>query len=327
MAVQDEGGRMLKAMVSPRAGNCVAGIIDEELILYSSANDTHYTPRICASEAVKNTAKSVSQPHFCLYDTTNPDDFFDALNWNLISNGFIPRCLLFEGEEKPRRIERGLNDEIDFTIPPALAETVRAWRNFRRPDSNAATKENNPPDPLTVRYTPEAETLMAAFVRELDDADLPEKELREFYSRAAENCHKLCLLHACSKFGPDEEKLAIDADCVRAAVDVIRFLLAQFRRWIRQYVAENSYEADMKKVSAWFAQQPGEFVTLSKFTHRWSRFRKIEREDILDTLIAAGEIHRRTEDGESRIYILGREDEENIGQEEKTEETAAVTGP
>jgi len=320
MAVQDEGGRMLKAMVSPRAGNCVAGIIDEELILYSSANDTHYTPRICASEAVKNTAKSVSQPHFCLYDTTNPDDFFDALNWNLISNGFIPRCLLFEGEEKPKRIERGLNDEIDFTIPPALAETVRAWRNFRRPDSNAATKENNPPDPLTVRYTPEAETLMAAFVRELDDADLPEKELREFYSRAAENCHKLCLLHACSKFGPDEEKLAIDADCVRAAVDVIRFLLAQFRRWIRQYVAENSYEADVKKVSAWFAQQPGEFVTLSKFTHRWSRFKKIEREDILDTLIAAGEIKKDYTTGRCLIQILGEEEEidaqEQKGQEE-----------
>ena len=318
MACPDEFARYLKAIVSRGAGNFLAALIDEWLILYSASNETRYTPRICASEARKHNERSVNQPHFCLYGTTNPDDFFDVLNWNLISNGFIPRCLLFEGEEKPRRIKRGLNDEIDYTIPPALLAKIHAWRGFRRPDMKAATKENNPPDPFSVRYTPEAEAAAGAFVRELDDADLSEKELREIYSRAAENMHKLALIHACAKYGPDEERLVIDAECVGIAIDVSRFLLAQFRDWLRKYVAENDYEASVKKVGAWFASRPRDCVTLSEFTKRWSRFKRIEREDILETLENAGAIQRETKGGVTRIWICGDEDEE-FGEEEEKE--------
>lgn len=313
MACPDEFARYLKAIVSRGAGNFLAALIDEWLILYSASNETRYTPRICASEARKHNERSVNQPHFCIYGTTNPDDFFDVLNWNLISNGFIPRCLLFEGEEKPKRIERGLNDEIDYTIPPALLAKIHAWREFRRPDMKAATKENNPPDPFSVRYTPEAEAAAGAFVRELDDADLSEKELREIYSRAVENMHKLALIHACAKYGPDEERLVIDAECVGIAIDVSRFLLAQFRDWLRKYVAENDYEASVKKVGAWFAARPRDCVTLSEFTKRWSRFKRIEREDILETLENAGAIQRDTKGGITKIWICG--DEEDIGQE------------
>ncbi|MBR6481174.1 MAG: hypothetical protein IKT12_05670 [Thermoguttaceae bacterium] len=220
------------------------------------------------------------------------------------------------------QVERGLNDEIDYTIPPALLAKIHAWREFRRPDGKAATKENNPPDPLAVRYTPEAEAAAAAFVRELDDADISEKELREIYSRAAENMHKLSLIHACAKYGPDEERLVIDAECVGIAIDVSRFLLAQFRDWLRKYVAENDYEASVKKVGAWFAARPRDCVTLSEFTKRWSRFKRIEREDILETLENSGVIERETKGGTTKIWICG--DEEDIGQEEKTEETAAA---
>lgn len=321
MACPDEFARYLKAIVSRSAGNFLAALIEEWLILYSASNETRYTPRICASEAKKHNERSVNQPHFCLYGTTNPEDFFDVLNWNLISNGFIPRCLLFEGEEKPRRVERGLNDEIDFTIPSALQEKICAWRNFRRPDMKAATKENNPPDPFVVRYTPEAEAAAKAFVREMDEADLSEKELREIYSRAAENMHKLALIHACAKYGPNEERLVIDDECVGIAIDVSRFLLAQFRSWLRKYVAENDYEASVKKVGAWFASRPRDSVTLSEFTKRWSRFKKIEREDILTTLESTGEIERETKGGTTRIWIVGQnEDEDFDAQEEKEQE-------
>ena len=183
----------------------------------------------------------------------------------------------------------------------------------------AATKENNPPDPFSVRYTPEAETAAAAFVRELDDADVSEKELREIYSRAAENMHKLSLIHACAKYGPDEERLVIDAECVGIAIDVSRFLLAQFRDWLRKYVAENDYEASVKKVGAWFAARPRDCVTLSEFTKRWSRFKRIEREDILETLENAGAIQRETKGGVTRSWICGDEDEE-FGEEEEEKE-------
>ena len=101
-----------------------------------------------------------------------------------------------------------------------------------------------------------------------------------------------------------------------------RFLLAQFRDWLRKYVAENDYEASVKKVGAWFAARPRDCVTLSEFTKRWSRFKRIEREDILETLENAGAIQRDTKGGITKIWICG--DEEDIGQEEKTEETAAA---
>lgn len=97
MTMTDEIGDALSAMGGRNAGSHEVRIMRLTKELFSSAN-TLYRGKEYANHDGKMEAKVVNQPCLCIYGTSTPGQFFDALTGKKVLDGFLPRWLVFEGD-------------------------------------------------------------------------------------------------------------------------------------------------------------------------------------------------------------------------------------
>lgn len=265
----DEFGRYLRAATSRTAGAHLSEVTTTLMRLFTSAGSVFLGDAYADSK--KNTV--VDQPHAVLYGTTVPNNLYETLSVESISDGFMSRLLIFESEdEAPEYRQRA-------SMPPSedLVAAVRSWVDEKPGGGNLSGQH---PAPRVVQSTGEAKEIMTELLdrcleRERDKTD----PYRSVWTRCTEKARKLALLHACSRRAPE-----IDADAASWGAALSEHLTHKLASVGRQWVAETPHEANCQRVLRWLSERRGG-VSKRELSRAMRHLKKQERDAVLEDLV------------------------------------------
>ena len=271
----DEIGRWLRSLSgsSDKAPH-LAGIITNLMKLYTSSSSVYFGD----SYADTQRRVEIDQPNCVLYGTTVPDNLFNGLSAESVTDGFLGRMLIFEtGQDHVRkRRPRHLHPPLD------LIDLCRCWFDW----NNQA-----PPRPALVSYTPGGMEILDDFEARADDFhEGGPKPWNALWSRAAEKARKLALLYAVSRTLPVGLG-QIDEEAANWAVDLSIYLTRRLI-WIAQsWIGESDFDRRRKKVLRALGEAGKEGLTMSQLTRRTQNLSVRERKEIIESLLISQEIH------------------------------------
>jgi hypothetical protein len=284
----DEFGRLmhsvhLGAKHSPHLYNIVSVLLK----LYSKANGT-FRSKAYADE--KRNMR-IDYPHVCVYGTTVVNNFWQALSYEAVKDGFLPRLMVFEtpGEN--------IEGEQTETNPPAeLVEFFSYWATRRVTKGNM---ERVYPGPMIVDYLPEADQIMKDFRAEQKREMQLYDELGPLWSRARENAGKLAMIHACWK---NRDQPAIGEDSARWAVEVTRHVVQQTLWRASLSLIDNPFHGECQKALQKLQEEPDGKLPHSVLLKRM-KMKARDFRDLIETLDQRGDIQIVPKETSGRPYV------------------------
>jgi hypothetical protein len=271
----DEFGRMLRAIETARGMPHLKGIVTTFLKLYSSAGVPWNTKAY--ADAEKN--KVILQPHAVLWGTTARSHLVESLTREQMSDGFMARLLVFEGDANP-----GFQFEAaDQITPDEVIERVRWWSAFQ-PDGNLSSVNLHP---ATVPTTGKGAEIMKQFLLHCDElrtASADAESVASIWARGQQKAAQLALCYACSR---DHMDIVIDEDAARWAIDLVAYLHRRMIFLADGYVAENAYESKQKRIERLLRNAGGQMqrAEVCRATRDWT---PRERDEVISGMLAIG---------------------------------------
>lgn len=190
ICVWDEIGKAMQAFTNGNAQSFQAQILTLFMELFSSANTFYAGKEYAKKEGKENKRHDVQFPCLSLLGMTTKEPLLDALNYEMIADGFMSRFLAVEPREPYPKRNRGVKD---FEPPESLIEDILALRAFYG-DENLG-KDNVA---QVVPFTKEAKALMESIEDSYDDMkrDYDKSGKRGFpslWGRASEHIAKIAL--------------------------------------------------------------------------------------------------------------------------------------
>jgi hypothetical protein len=216
----DEVGKYLQSMNAVGSAAHQSNIISILLSLYTKSNSTYLGKAY--GDATKS-GEPIEQPCVNVYGTCNPGDLYKAFQGHDVSNGFIPRLMIFHTDDGLPPNQRRSGKTV---IDPRLVEWFNLWGNHQ-----TALQRMAPPCPTVIPYAPAAEEALYAFSDSIDAERrlLMAKDAGDLgaaiMSRSAEKVGRVALIRACSRYAPSEiDQAVITADDIDVAIRLIRYL-------------------------------------------------------------------------------------------------------
>ena len=289
----DEFGDWLGGVLAKNASIVKRQVAERLKALFSSAGSfipgTEYANQSTRDGRPK---EDVRQPHVCLYGTTTPGQFWNAIAGGSLHDGLMARILVFVSPQNHPE-ER----DPDFAEPPeALVEAFQAIaRGGAALDGNLAgvmpggvpMASNVAIDAREVSETPEAKAAISALKIRQRKAKIANENTwaSSIAARLVENAVKLALIRAVSR-NPVEP--VIDGTDVAWGQAVAEHCAETLMRDAGRNVADSQWEKDVAKcldvVRRWGP------ITDGDFRRRGWTPRERDRAEILRTLIGSGEI-------------------------------------
>jgi len=271
----DEFGRLMHSIqLGARHSPHLYNIASALLKLYSKANGTFRSKAY--ADAKRN--MRIDYPHVCVYGTTVLGNFWDALSYEAVKDGFLPRLMIFE---TPGENVEGGGQETE--PPKELVDFFSYW-DARR--ITGGDLERQYPGPMVVPYSPEAAQTMEDFRAEQKREVAAYHELGPLWSRARENAGQVALIHACWK---NSEQPIVETDSARWAVGLTRHVVRQTLWRASLSLVDNPFHADCQKALQKLQAEPdGELphsVLLKRMKMKARDFR-----DLVQTLEQRGDI-------------------------------------
>jgi len=279
----DEFGLSLQAVTNNKASSHQKDIISMLLTLYSQAGGVFLGTEY--ADTKNNQRRVIYNPHVCLYGTSTPVQFWAALTSAHALDGTLNRMLVIDaGDERPVPAR---NMEIT-PPPPELVDRIRALADFTPGGGNIknAGGEIDAIEPLKVPVDNLVADAMYQFQLEMDAAGTCQAS-EAIYSRVHENAIKLALTYAVSV---NFEAPRIDADAWEWAQGVALWCAQTLFHQAGRYIADSEIEGEHKKVLNMIQDAGSNGMTRRDLTRRMQNIRKQLREEIVQTLIEAGQI-------------------------------------
>lgn len=267
----DEFGRFLVA--AKTRDSHLYRFVTELLKLYSHAGEV-YTGKKYASS--KNDI-TIHHPCLSLFAATTPDTLFEAIGEDSIRDGFLPRLIIFEGDDDPHRPDfvKKLN------VPRSVIDQAVTYLEIGggHTDSDDFT-------PRILQYSPAAKKVFA----ELRDYCVEQTRggglADDIWTRQAEKAASLALLHALSR---DPAAATLDQEAMQWASGLVKFLghrLAEIvDRWCASSLFDKRQKAFMRKL-----EQRNGFMTQNQATRCSQHLRPRERDELFNNLMETGQI-------------------------------------
>ena len=227
--------------------------------------------------------KTLSYPHLVLFGTAVPEGFWESMTEANLKGGLIGRCLVFESS---KYVE--YQDPQDAEIPQLIIDRVATWLNLQTHTGNLSSYSEGG-CPIKIRRNEDAHKRLHEHTVKISKRRMTEEPITAaIWSRAAEKTVKLALLFACSRCAPGFVPVIqlCDAD-----------LAIRLNNWITRRMLQ---QADRHVAASPFGQQVNEMRTLlrsklepwtmNEITRKTRGLKPRERNDILQTLILAGQI-------------------------------------
>lgn len=271
----DEAGHYFSGVSDPNASSSSQHAIKPALLeLWSAANGSWKGKQRVPRDG-KNVAEPlvIKNPHLCLYATTQPQILFESMSRNDLRDGWLPRNLFFISKTRPKPVSKIISD-----IPNAIRYEVLKWKN--------------PPEELvTIPTSPEAEGVFSEFTDEIYkkmmQADKTGDETNYLYGKARENAGRLALILAVSRKGFDA---IIEESDARYACDLVKFLIGEVIRVVRENLSESADEKAKKRILQIIALAGDKGISKGELTRKTQFIRRGFRDDYIKDLVDSEEI-------------------------------------
>lgn len=279
LLLMDELGRFLRTANDDRAPPHLKNIMSMLMRLSGSADSSFIDKARAEHREIE--ALVIKNPNLVLFGTTVPGRLLQGLKKDDITDGFVPRFLLFHSDD-PDPDKQWVTDK---TPPPEMVKTIHEW--FRRP-INAYPKGDLDlvnPNPLQVDATPEAQLIFDAFEAQnrVRKARTRGTGIDAIWSRADEHAGRLALIVAA---GCNFDSPLIDRVHAEWACEVVAFVLDRAIAEIDTGMAENEHEASIKKVLGFIAGKGS--VTRSELLRKFRWLKSEALNGIVMTLGVGG---------------------------------------
>ena len=269
----DEIGRHLQTLGDARQSH-LYNIVTVLMKLFTSSASIYIGDAYADTKRIK----TIYQPHCVVYGTTTPDVLYDSLSSSSLTDGFLSRVLIFEGDEPEFR------ERMKPELPEEIVKLARVWGDYL-PGGNLASQI---PQPLCVDITPDARQIFVGLnlLAESERKRLGEP-LGTLWPRSVEKAHKLALLWACSE---DANVPAVDVEAAQWACEVVCYLTKRLAFLASRWLSENKLEADTKRISRIIESAGPAGLSKGELGQKTRWIRRKDREEIIATLLESSEI-------------------------------------
>jgi hypothetical protein len=278
----DEIGRHLQAINGPRSAAHQSNIITILLALYTKSNSTYLGK---AYGDAKKEVTPIEQPCVNIYGTCNPADLYAAFSGADITNGFIPRLMIFHADNHL--------PEAEVVGDTVIDQQLITWFNLWG-TNETALQRMSVPAPIVIPQDEDATALLREFSRKTDA--LRRKWLKEdpgnvgsaILSRSAEKVGRVALIRACGRCAPDEiASCRITADDISVSIELVDNLDRRIVTMTNNRVSSSMAEKSSKELQSIIDQSMHVGVTRS-FMLKKTRLPAKILDGMLDVLIEAG---------------------------------------
>ncbi|MDG4601418.1 MAG: DUF3987 domain-containing protein [Defluviicoccus sp.] len=287
----DEFGMFLSAAADrKRSPRHISEILDIMTEIYTMAG-TIFLGAEYANRDGKNERRDINQPCLCVYGTTTPIHFWNALQSSNVVDGSLARFIVLQSEDDyPEENEAaGIR-----TSPPDLLDALNLIESGggRQAAGNLAGMTPGPEtalDPLTVPMTPEARSLFRAFKHD-NTARLREARgtlYTAILARIAENAWKVAMIRAVAA---DPVAPAIRAVDAAWAIALVRHCAEHTMLEVERNIADNPVEANHKRVLGIIRTAGVAGLTKNELARRTQFLDQRQRTDIVGSLVEAGQV-------------------------------------
>lgn len=286
----DEFGQFLASIIDKRRSpKHLAEIWDLLTELSTSAGSTFFGAEY-ADQKLKP-REDIIQPCCAIHATTVPDTFWPALRSGSLQDGSLARFLIFRSTEDIPDRNRSPMPLAD--VPASLIDALQAIAagvpgiaSGNLAQTGAPTVR---PEPYPVPMVPDAEQLFEDLDQEITDRQRQAVGSGHgaVLARVWENTAKVALIKAVSADPQQPEIRLQDAEWAR---DVVACCLETLLTQAQRHIAENDTERNHKRVLEIIRSGGEQGFTKSELIRRTQFLDKRQRDDIVEGLIAAGQI-------------------------------------
>jgi hypothetical protein len=284
----DEFGMLLSAAADRRRSpQHITAILDNMTELYTAAGGVFLGAEY-ANRDGHNERRDINQPCLCVYGTTTPMRFWDALQGSNVLDGSLARFIILPTEDDyPEE-----NLDAGIRVPPAaLADGLRlVAAGGGRETGNLVGRTAGPEaavDPMIVAMQPGARDAFRALGVEIT------KELREargtaftaILARIGENAQKVALVRS---VGIDPVAPTISEKDAEWAIRLVQHFALRTMTAVERHVADNETERNHKRILEIIRSSGEEGLGKSELIRRTQFVDKRQRDEILSTLVEAG---------------------------------------
>lgn len=286
----DEFGHKLALATSPHAQHYHASIITSFLRLYSSAASLFLGTEYANQEDKKNRRVDIEQPNACLYGTTTPKTFYEALSSGDAASGFLNRTALFVAEEVPElHLVASAAPPDDLILAVRDAYQIGSGRSVSRPLADAGLSGPEVRvDPRRVPMTPDADAYLselgAHIDREIVRAKLPSAEL---WIRCYENAVRMALIRA---IGQDPSNPQITLPDAEWATKIAVWSCRRLEYDCSTRIADNPFERGCKRILAVVTKAGVEGILRSDVARFTKQIETRKRNEMIDHLLEAEQV-------------------------------------
>lgn len=296
----DEFGMFLSAAVDrKRSPRYLCEILDLLTELYTTSGTTYFGTEYAHSQA-EVSRRAIHQPCVCVYGTTTPIHFWQALQATNVADGSLARFLILQTEEDfPES-----NDDFGSIDPPQelidrLLLIHQGGGQLSGNLADVAGVDEVTPMPRRVPINEQARAVFRALDRTLLN-DLRAAHGSGFASilaRIEENATKLALIRAVSRDPVDPEIEQGDAEW---GILIARHCANQTIREASLRVSENLIESHHKRALVILQAAGEDGMSKREFTRRTQFMDLRQRDGVLQTLLDAGLIETEMRQAKGR---------------------------
>jgi hypothetical protein len=303
----DEFGMFLAAAADRRRSpRHITDILDNMTELYTAAGGIFLGAEYANRDGY-NERRDVNQPCLCVYGTTTPLHFWNALQGSNVVDGSLARFIILPTEDDYPEENVGAGIRLS---PPSLLDGLRfiATGGRRQVSGNLIGRMpglETALDPMTVPMLPDAKDVFRNLGGEITN------ELREargtaftaILARISENAQKLAMVRA---VGLDPEAPAIAADDADWAIRLVRHFANCTMVAVERHVADNETERNHKRMLEVIRASGDVGLTKSEIVRKTQFLDKRPRDEILDSLVEAGLVIQSKSSTSTKVVLRYR---------------------
>ena len=301
----DEFGMFLAAAADrKRSPRHITEILDNMTELYTAAGSVFLGAEY-ANHDGRNERRDITQPCLCVYGTTTPLHFWNALQSANVVDGSLARFIILPTEEDypEEAMGRGIR-----TAPPGLVERLRlvAEGGGHVPSGNLAglgAGTTTAVEPMTVPMTAEAGEAFAELGLDITGALRKARGTPHtaMLARVSENAQKLALIASVSR---DPAAPVIGLRDAEWAIGLVRHFVGRTMRAVEHHVADNEIERNHKKMLDIIRTAGQSGLTKTELTRKTQFLDRRTRDEAILTLTEAGFLTSRIRPSATKHTIV-----------------------
>jgi hypothetical protein len=280
LALLDEFGRILRVLNNERAPAHLQQLLTTLMELFGSA-DSYIIEKQRAEHTNGNAPRQVTNPNLCIYATTVPGRLYQGLTPDEITDGFLPRFLVFESDAPDPPMCQPTDPEPNGALIDRNTRWNTAPTNAESDGNLANLARAAPVKPALIAMTDDAAALFAksgGYWRARKQAARG-SGLDALWARAYEHALRLALIVGAGAAG------TIDATTAAWACELTDFLLLRAAAQAGACVASNEYEGSVQKVQAFICASGTTDLRAISRKFRWLKTK--ERDGVITSLLDA----------------------------------------